>query len=53
MADFQFNIVHVKGKFMIPADTLSRLIRRDDEEAEGGGKWPSLIPRGKMCLLKA
>ena len=37
IADFQFKIVHVKGKFMIPADTLLHLIRRNDEEAEGGG----------------
>ena len=41
LADFRFRIVHVKGQFMIPADTLSRLIGRDDEEAEGGGGGPA------------
>ena len=42
LADFRFDCVHVAGKQMIPADTLSRLLSPNDEgegeETERGGE---------------
>ena len=65
MAQFSFSVKHISGKFLIPADTLSRLIDGgDDEEGEGGiaqiecprgnlgegGNPPSVNPPGTITL---
>ena len=65
LAQFSFSVKHISGKFLIPADTLSRLIDGgDDEEGEGeiaqiecpvgnlgeGGNPPSANPPVNLTL---